>query len=85
MVKSDKAKDHKGVIVDVTKTCDRIQLYPIEVIIDDGQQTIGNIDVSTIIPVVNNITNLGMISYYCQKCIFFPCLFSLLPCLLFLF
>jgi hypothetical protein len=64
MVKLGKAKDHKGVIVNVTKTCDRIQVYPIEVIIDDGQQTINNIDVSTIIPVVNTITNLGMISYY---------------------
>jgi hypothetical protein len=84
MVKLGKAKDHKGVIVDVTKTCDKIEVYLIKVNFYYGQQIIGNIDLSTIIPIVN-ITNLGMISYYCKNYIFCPCLFGLLPCLLFLF
>jgi hypothetical protein len=94
MVKLGKAKDPKGVTIDVTKTYDWVQVYPTEVIHDDGQQTIigcyywnssRNIDVSTTIPIVDNIINLCMIPYESKNVIFCPCWFCLPSYLLFLF
>ncbi len=83
-MKLGKAKDPKGVTANVTETYDGVQFYPTKDIHDDGQQTIGNIDVSTTIIVTYNITNLGMIPYYCKNYIFFPCWFGLPSCMLFL-
>jgi hypothetical protein len=85
MVKLGKTKDPKGVTANVIETYDEVQFYPNKDIHDDGLQTISNIDVSTTIPVANNITNLGMIPYYYKNYIFFPWWFGLPSCLLFLF
>jgi hypothetical protein len=63
MVKLGKAKDPKSIIAHVTKTYDQVQAYPTNVIIDDGEQTMWDINVSTTILVVDNNTNLGMIPY----------------------
>jgi hypothetical protein len=63
MVKLGKAKDPKSITADVTKTYDQVQAYLTDVIIDDGEQTMWDIDVSTTILVVDNNTNLGMIPY----------------------
>jgi hypothetical protein len=82
-VKLGKAKDPKGVITNVTKTCDKVQFFSTKHILNDGQQIIGNIDVSIIIPVVDNIINLGVFPYY-RKNIYCPCWFGLPLCLLFL-
>jgi hypothetical protein len=62
MVKLGKAKDPKSITANVTKNCDWIHAYPIEIIPNDGEQIMWDIDVSTI-PVVDNIINLGMIPY----------------------
>jgi hypothetical protein len=63
VVKLGKAKDPKSITIDVTKTCDRIQAYPTNVIPNHGEETMWDIDVSTTIPIVDNITDLGMIPY----------------------
>jgi hypothetical protein len=63
MVKLAKAKDPKSVTANVTKTYDQVQAYPTNVILDDGEQTMRNIDVSTTILVVDNNIDLGTIPY----------------------
>ncbi len=63
MVKLAKAKDPKSITTNVTKTYDRVQAYPINVILDDGEQTMRDIDVSTTILVVDNNIDLGTIPY----------------------
>ncbi len=70
MVKLGKAKDPKLITVDVTKTCDQVQAQPIEVIPNDGEHIMWDIDVSTTIPIIENITNLGMIPYQSKSVIF---------------
>jgi hypothetical protein len=85
MVKLGKAKNPKGVSADVKKTYDGVQLYPTKDIHDDGEQTISNIDVSTTIPIVDNITNLGMIPYYYKFYICFLVVWSTLLFVVFCF
>ncbi len=56
-------KNPKSITIDVTKTCDQVQAQPIEVIPNDGEHIMWDIDVSTTIPIIENITNLVMIPY----------------------
>jgi len=59
MVKLGNVKVPKGVIANVTRFCHEAQFNPIENNPKEGHQTFGNINVSTTIEIVDNISNLG--------------------------
>jgi hypothetical protein len=67
MVKLGNGKISKGVIANVTSSYHRTQFNPIENNHDEGHQTFGNIDMSTTIEIVDNISNLGTLLILLQK------------------
>jgi hypothetical protein len=67
MVKLGNVKVPKGVTANVTGFCPESQFNPIENNLEEGHQTFGNIDVSTTIEIVDNISNLGTLLILLQK------------------